>query len=224
MTRSDWRAFPSQSCAPYLQRNSREIKLLLLGAGESGKSSVAKQMRILHCGSFSEQERRATIEIIYQNVIQSMQVILDWMNEVEMPLADMSLRKSANTIKQLPKRPLDGNGRLPAPVIEAIAALWTDSNVRDAALNRSREFQLNDSAPYFFTEIKRFSATDYLPTDEDILRARVKTTGILETQFEMGKVTYRMLDVGGQRSERRKWVHCFEDCTAMYVCLWLFLT
>ena len=26
---------------------------------------------------------------------------------------------------------------------------------------------------------------------------------------------YRIVDVGGQRSERKKWIHCFEDVTAI---------
>ena len=26
---------------------------------------------------------------------------------------------------------------------------------------------------------------------------------------------YRMVDVGGQRSERRKWIHCFENVTSI---------
>ena len=49
----------------------------------------------------------------------------------------------------------------------------------------------------------------------DVLRSRVKTTGITETNFEIGELKYRMFDVGGQRSERKKWIHCFENVTAI---------
>ena len=48
-----------------------------------------------------------------------------------------------------------------------------------------------------------------------MLRSRVKTTGITETTFVIGDLTYRMFDVGGQRSERKKWIHCFENVTAI---------
>lgn len=44
-----------------------------------------------------------------------------------------------------------------------------------------------------------------MPSDQDVLRSRVKSTGITETTFAIGDLTYRMLDVGGQRSERKKW-------------------
>ena len=59
------------------------------------------------------------------------------------------------------------------------------------------------------------SDAQYLPTDQDILRSRVKTTGITETMFVVGELTYRLFDVGGQRSERKKWIHCFENVTAL---------
>lgn len=48
-----------------------------------------------------------------------------------------------------------------------------------------------------------------------MLRSRVKTTGITETTFIIGDLTYRMFDVGGQRSERKKWIHCFENVTTI---------
>lgn len=51
----------------------------------------------------------------------------------------------------------------------------------------------------------------YIPTDQDILRARLRTTGISETIFDLGQLTYKMFDVGGQRSERKKWIHVFDN-------------
>lgn len=63
----------------------------------------------------------------------------------------------------------------------------------------------------FLEDIDRFFAPSYLPTDQDILRTRLRTTGISETIFDLGSLTYRMFDVGGQRSERKKWIHVFDN-------------
>lgn len=67
----------------------------------------------------------------------------------------------------------------------------------------------------YFDSINRIAQPDYLPNDQDVLRSRVKTTGITETTFIIGELTYRMFDVGGQRSERKKWIHCFENVTTI---------
>ena len=71
-------------------------------------------------------------------------------------------------------------------------------------------FFANTSDSYF-TDINRLFAKDYFPTDQDILRARLRTTGITETVFDTGNLTYKMFDVGGQRSERKKWIHVFDN-------------
>lgn len=60
---------------------------------------------------------------------------------------------------------------------------------------------------------------DFCPSDQDILRARSKTTGIIETVFSVAKLNFRIVDVGGQRSERKKWIHCFQDVTAIIFCV-----
>ena len=62
----------------------------------------------------------------------------------------------------------------------------------------------------YYANIDRLFAPNYLPNDQDVLRSRLRTTGITETLFDLGNLTYHMFDVGGQRSERKKWVHCFE--------------
>ena len=80
---------------------------------------------------------------------------------------------------------------------------------------RRNEFQLNDSAQYFLSDVGRLCAPDYVPNDQDVLRSRVKTTGIVKIEFVVKKTRFRMFDVGGQRSERKKWIHCFDNVTAV---------
>jgi hypothetical protein len=61
----------------------------------------------------------------------------------------------------------------------------------------------------------RLAAVGYLPSNEDILSLRVRTSGITEEEYDINGVTFAMYDVGGQRNERKKWIHCFEDVTAV---------
>lgn len=74
--------------------------------------------------------------------------------------------------------------------IEAIQSLWADDGVMECYLRR-REYQLTDSAKYFFTNIERIGARDYLPTEQDILRSRVSTTGIVEYTFDLNSIIFR---------------------------------
>lgn len=57
----------------------------------------------------------------------------------------------------------------------------------------------------FFDNIERIGSPDYLPDDQDILRTRVRSTGIVEEVFDVKGQKLRVFDVGGQRSERKKW-------------------
>jgi guanine nucleotide-binding protein G(o) subunit alpha len=92
--------------------------------------------------------------------------------------------------------------------------LWADEAVQ-RCFKRSNEYQLTDSAKYFLDDLDRIGSADYLPTEQDLLRTRVKTTGVVEVNFELKGIHFRVFDVGGQRSERRKWIHYFEDVTAI---------
>ncbi|KAJ1795941.1 guanine nucleotide-binding protein subunit alpha [Coemansia sp. RSA 2399] len=189
-----------------------EVKMLLLGAGESGKSTIIKQMKLIHDGGYSQEERESFKEVIFSNTIQSMRVLLEAMDALHITLQRGENQGHANVIMNMPSQIEAEN--LPIEVTSAVKALWTDDGVREC-FKRSNEFQLNDSASYYFDSIGRICQEGYLPTDQDVLRSRVKTTGINETIFRVGELTYRMLDVGGQRSERKKWIHCFENVTAI---------
>ena len=92
-------------------------------------------------------------------------------------------------------------------MLAAIESLWHDPII-PVVMDRSSEFYMMDSATYFFSNIRKIGAADYVPDEADVLRARTKTTGISETRFNMGQLSIHMFDVGGQRSERKKWIHC----------------
>ena len=82
-------------------------------------------------------------------------------------------------------------------------------------LKHAVDYQLSDSALYYFQGINRILDPSYLPSEQDLLQSRVQTTGIVETSFKSGIVTYQLFDVGGQRSKRQKWLHCFADVKAV---------
>jgi hypothetical protein len=84
-----------------------------------------------------------------------------------------------------------------------------------AVFDRRNEFQLGDSAEYYFEAIQRIASPRYLPMTEDVLRSRVWTTGIVQSDFRIHSNTFTMFDVGGQRNERRKWIHCFDHVNAV---------
>ncbi|OJA08507.1 hypothetical protein AZE42_09198 [Rhizopogon vesiculosus] len=70
----------------------------------------------------------------------------------------------------------------------------------------------------FFTEVLRIGTPNYTPTENDVLRAQAKTAGITETQFNMGQISIHIFDMGGQRLEHKKWIHCFESVASIIFC------
>ncbi|KAM0746955.1 G-alpha protein [Meredithblackwellia eburnea MCA 4105] len=97
--------------------------------------------------------------------------------------------------------------------------LWKDPVTRQVVAESAR-YQLNDSASYFFDAMERIGSVSYVPTDQDILRTRVRSTGICEERFNIQTHQLRVFDVGGQRSERKKWqsgdrIHCFENVNVL---------
>jgi hypothetical protein len=76
-------------------------------------------------------------------------------------------------------------------------------------------FFVNDSTSYLMSRVDEFAKVDYEPSIDDILHVRKKTTGVKEIAYDFKSYRFRLVDVGGQRAERRKWLHCFDDVSAV---------
>ncbi|XP_073984909.1 G protein alpha q subunit isoform X6 [Rhodnius prolixus] len=189
----------------------RELKLLLLGTGESGKSTFIKQMRIIHGSGYSDEDKRGFIKLVYQNIFMAMQSMIRAMDLLKIQYKDPSMNDKAELIRSVDFETVT---TFESPYVEAIKALWADTGIQEC-YDRRREYQLTDSAKYYLSDLERIESPDYLPTEQDILRARAPTTGIIEYPFDLDSIIFRMVDVGGQRSERRKWIHCFENVTSI---------
>uniref|UniRef100_A0A2K5C1A6 G protein subunit alpha o1 n=1 Tax=Aotus nancymaae TaxID=37293 RepID=A0A2K5C1A6_AOTNA len=196
---------------------AKDVKLLLLGAGESGKSTIVKQMKIIHEDGFSGEDVKQYKPVVYSNTIQSLAAIVRAMDTLGIEYGDKERKADAKMVCDVVSR-MEDTEPFSAELLSAMMRLWGDSGIQEC-FNRSREYQLNDSAKYYLDSLDRIGAADYQPTEQDILRTRVKTTGIVETHFTFKNLHFRLFDVGGQRSERKKWIHCFEDVTAIIFCV-----
>lgn len=198
----------------------KECKILLLGSGESGKSTVVKQMKIIHQDGFSPEERIAYRAAIYQNLLESAQAIVFAMYKLSIEPVDARNRETAKQLAhyELDPTSIDSNFRFPEHLASSINRLWRDPIIPQMMDYRSDEFYLMDNASYFFAEAERIGSPSYIPNETDILRCRQKSTGIVETRFNVPPLSIHMFDVGGQRSERKKWIHCFESVTSIIFC------
>jgi len=195
------------------RERQKEVHMLLLGPGESGKSTILKQMRILHNSGYNQGERQQYKVVVHRNIVDCMCAILTAMENMGMPFDDPGRISDADSISYL--KPCNAfQTHLTPEYGKCVQRLWADRGVQNAYDMRA-DYQIYDCAQYFFDNIDRITKQDYLPTIDDILCTRLDTTKIVEAKFSYKDLSFKMYDVGGQRTQRSKWIHCFDDVTAI---------
>jgi len=185
------------------------VKVLLLGAGECGKSTILKQMKIINAAGFSEDEENEARELVFKNTLDSIQTLIMACKDLQIPWENDGSQELADKLMAV-----DSSANIPLNIASDIKTVWGDEACKKAK-KRENEFHLLDSAKYFLEKVEEYFVPDFKPSVQDVLRTRLTTTGIIETEFTIDSMIFKMYDVGGQRGERKKWIHCFDDVTAI---------
>jgi len=209
---------------------AKETRLLVIGPGQSGKSTFCKQLKILHLSGFSENEKQNFKAVIHTNIIDATLDLIAAAHNNSLSFAD----SNTDTIARKLYDDFRVQNNVHSEVIElanmhvktyqvdkALAAniksIWQDANTN--SIIESTKPPLGEGIPSYVERIDQIISHDYVPDNDDILYARLRTTAVSETLFHHGGVHFRVIDVGGQKGERSKWLPLFSDVTAIIFCV-----
>mmetsp|Transcript_10455 Transcript_10455/g.20034 ORF Transcript_10455/g.20034 Transcript_10455/m.20034 type:complete len:365 (-) Transcript_10455:142-1236(-) len=198
--------------ARQVQHQPMVMKLVLVGPEQSGKSTLMKQLLRIHRGGMDQKKRKNFLEPVNRDIMSSMEILLE---KVEKYGAnDAKLLYAPDLIGEVKRfrEYLDehAGGTIDASIGVIISNIWKDAGIQRCLHTvNDAEYEINDSACYFFENTFRICRKEYTPSTDDVIRVRSRTTGIYQESFEHDGHTYQLVDLGGQRSERRKWKSCF---------------
>jgi guanine nucleotide-binding protein G(i) subunit alpha len=177
---------------------------------------VTKTAKILlrKAPAYTKHEKLIFRDLILNNILYSLRCLIDHALEDETVskedkkfLSEVGIPTSDNLILHAADR----------TVLPQIPILWNHQAIAKAYKERNKTFHIPEIHQWM-NDLDRILSPDYVPTISDILRSRVKTTGIVNFLLQNKNYDIELIDVGSERNERKKWHACFEDVTdLMYV-------
>ena len=167
-----------------------KVKLLLLGAGESGKSTIFKQMKLLFGDGFTDEERNDHARVIRSNVLSEIAKLCKALTAFELDgELTPEARDAFNALTDPHFLGPEATGAYKLGFDDALVGhvrrLWADPASEKVWARRS-ETQLIESNRCFFEKLDEIKDASYLPTDEDIVASRARTSGIIEEKYTIG--------------------------------------
>ena len=223
------------------RKQTRIAKLLLLGAGQSGKSTIVKQIKLIQSDrddrGFTEEEKYNAKIAVYFNIVDSLLTLIAAVSFLNIKEAENESNSNSNilsghgniifsygnyileVLKTHQSKIIHSSMLRPTEeVVNTFREVWSNPCIKTAYSRRS-EFQLMDSTEYYMSEMDRICEKDYEPNNQDVLRTRIQTKGVasLKFHFQNGKqrIPFEIYDVGGQKGQRKNWIKCFDNVTCV---------
>jgi len=181
--------------------------VLLLGPGMAGKSTLLKQIKLIHGSHFPASERQHYIFPIHKQIIQGMKHLVEHRVKCD---DDPTFLALANEVAYL-----DPNQRLSVEDGQIIDRIWKQHLDTKQWDGTTSLVDVASDVRFFATHLSRITHPKYIPTHQDLLYLRNATYGLQKAQLTIEHKAFEFYDVGGQRCERRKWIHYFQNVHAV---------
>eukprot|EP01084_Bolivina_argentea_P299239 515782_1 len=194
-------------------------KILLLGNGSCGKSTIFKQLKLIlgRRNGFDDNELSEATHAIRQNCVSVLLIILhkstvfSELKECRIDDSNEAIRDSIRYVMKYRSESFEKMNQDLSELSKNIAFLWSLPCVRCAIELRHKRFTIPDNMRYFYSQIECVFGSDYVPSINDMIRMRIRTTGMIESKYKMDQYELSIFDTGGERNERKKWIHTFEN-------------
>ncbi|EYC23979.1 hypothetical protein Y032_0014g2251 [Ancylostoma ceylanicum] len=191
------------------------IRLLLLGAAESGKTTLLEQIRLLYKQNYSDAEFTHRKAFIYNNILISIRKLIERMQETGTAYENPDNARYAGKIMAEEDTQFSC---FTMDVADAIQRVWRDGAVQKLYERRS-EINLNDSSKYFLENLASINRLDFTPSPRDLIMSYVPTVGVQNVIFSVENRVFQLFDIGGQRIDRRKWATMYDGIDAILFCI-----
>lgn len=200
---------PSNLKIQYTTFEKEDLKILILGPGESGKSTYWRQLRNIYAGGLTKKEKMNLIPAIRINLIADIKTIIESSQTLMIQLSS----SCANEVDLLQNIEISDTELTP-DVAQAIAKVWSEPSAK-IIYDQIHSSSLSDHSAYFLDSAARIASSDFMPDDRDVILSRIRTLGVNDIKFDVNGQKVLLVDVGGQRCERPKWKSVFQNVTAI---------
>eukprot|EP00835_Amoeboradix_gromovi_P001702 NODE_83_length_22684_cov_0.307934.p13 type:complete len:156 gc:universal NODE_83_length_22684_cov_0.307934:936-1403(+) len=107
-------------------RSKQKVKLLLLGTGESGKSTIVKQMKIINMGGYSKEEKLNFRQIIYSNIHSSLICLFQAAEKLDLKLEPSNRSAYKEVIKKIDSILQNEKDVFDSGIALSISNIWKD--------------------------------------------------------------------------------------------------
>jgi GTPase SAR1 family protein len=188
--------------------SSSVIELIILGTGDSGKTTLRKQLANVHNKTFEDLDYRATFaSTIIVNLIDGVLEILYEMGRSTGILFDETIAYLSEIARIHTPSILDKE-------LAFTLMRFVHHEEEFKKFATTQRVQLQDCWFVFAEKLKDYpnwGGPGWIPSADDCVRSRVRTSGIIREDLRIDGLPFVIYDVGGQRAERRKWMHMFDN-------------
>jgi len=161
----------------------------------------------LHGDGWSNEKKASFVSSIRLNLISYIQTLS---RACQVLQENAAAKVHLDSLGRLEPNEYRADVQMDATLVSEITNLWNDPNVKALWASSRADLQLPVCSAYYLDRLSEISLQSYLPSFMDLLQCRVSTTGIVQASFAAGNEKFEMYDVGGQKNERKKWIHSFE--------------